>query len=150
MWLFDSNKIVWWKKLIEKDLSYNFHIWKNACHRVFIQFSVRMEMYVWQEVSHIWKLYDKKFWSTRAACPLSCIFSTKSIIIFTPLKLVQFIFCFSFQNDLLLHYDTKIEANNWGIYNFFGFHFKPPMIFHKKFLKNFQKIVCLLFLKFQD
>ena len=50
-----------------KHLSYNFHIWKNAYHRVFIQFSVRMELYeiVWQEVSHIWKLYDKKFWSTR-------------------------------------------------------------------------------------
>ena len=32
-----------------KHLSYNFHIWKNAYHRVFIQFSVRME------------LYDKKF-----------------------------------------------------------------------------------------
>ena len=50
-----------------KRLSYNFHIWKNAYHRVFIQFSVRMELYeiVWQEVSHIWKLYDKKFWSTR-------------------------------------------------------------------------------------
>ena len=32
-----------------KHLSYNFHIWKNAYHRVFIQFSVRM------------KLYDKKF-----------------------------------------------------------------------------------------
>ena len=26
-------------------LSYNFHIWKNAYHRVFIQFSVRMELY---------------------------------------------------------------------------------------------------------
>ena len=51
---------------MEKHLSYNFHIWKNIYHRVFIQFSVRMELYkiVWQEVSHIWKLYDKKFWST--------------------------------------------------------------------------------------
>ena len=28
-----------------KHLSYNFHIWKNAYHRVFIQFSVRMELY---------------------------------------------------------------------------------------------------------
>ena len=29
-----------------------------------------MELYeiVWQEVSHIWKLYDKKFWSTRVIC----------------------------------------------------------------------------------
>ena len=53
---------------MEKPLSYNFHIWKNAYHRVFIQFSVRTELYeiVWQEVSHIWKLYDNKFWSTRA------------------------------------------------------------------------------------
>ena len=52
---------------MEKHLSYNFHIWKNAYHRVFIQFSVRMELYeiVWQEVSHVWKLYDTKFWSTR-------------------------------------------------------------------------------------
>ena len=51
-----------------KHLSDNFYIWKNAYHRVFIQFSVSMELYeiVWQEVSHIWKLYDKKFWSTRA------------------------------------------------------------------------------------
>ena len=30
---------------MEKHLSYNFHIWKNAYHRVFIQFSVRMELY---------------------------------------------------------------------------------------------------------
>ena len=28
-----------------KHLSYNFHIWKNAYHRVFIQFSVRIELY---------------------------------------------------------------------------------------------------------
>ena len=28
-----------------KHLSYNFHIGKNAYHRVFIQFSVRMELY---------------------------------------------------------------------------------------------------------
>ena len=28
-----------------KHLSYNCHIWKNAHHRVFIQFSVRMELY---------------------------------------------------------------------------------------------------------
>ena len=28
-----------------KHLSYNFHIWKNVYHRVFIQFSVRMELY---------------------------------------------------------------------------------------------------------
>ena len=28
-----------------KHLSYSFHIWKNAYHRVFIQFSVRMELY---------------------------------------------------------------------------------------------------------
>ena len=28
-----------------KHVSYNFHIWKNAYHRVFIQFSVRMELY---------------------------------------------------------------------------------------------------------
>ena len=55
-----------------KHLSYNFHIWKNAYHRVFIQFSVLMELYefVWQEVSHIWKLYDKKFWSTREYCAI--------------------------------------------------------------------------------
>ena len=61
---------------MEKHLSYNFHIWKNAYHRVFIQFSVRMELYktVWQEVSDIWKLYDKKFWSTRVVLfQLSCI-----------------------------------------------------------------------------
>ena len=47
---------------MEKHLSYNFHIWKKAYHRVFIQFSVRMQLYeiVWQEVSHMWKLYDKK------------------------------------------------------------------------------------------
>ena len=52
---------------MEKHLSYNSHIWKNAYHRDFIQFSLRMELYeiVWQEVSLIWKLYDKKFWSTR-------------------------------------------------------------------------------------
>ena len=31
--------------VMEKHLSYNFHIWKNAYHRVFIQFSVRMELY---------------------------------------------------------------------------------------------------------
>ena len=57
-----------------------FSYMKNAYHRVFIQFSVRMELYeiVWQEVSHIWKLYDKKFWSTRALnkfsiiCPKNC------------------------------------------------------------------------------
>ena len=28
-----------------KYLSYNFHKWKNAYHRVLIQFSVRMELY---------------------------------------------------------------------------------------------------------
>ena len=28
-----------------KYLSYNFHLWENAYHRVFIQFSVRMELY---------------------------------------------------------------------------------------------------------
>ena len=31
--------------LWRKDLSNNFHLWKNAFHRVFIQFSVRMELY---------------------------------------------------------------------------------------------------------
>ena len=42
-------------------------MWKNAYHGVFIQFSVRMELYeiVSQEVFYIWKLYGKKFWSTR-------------------------------------------------------------------------------------
>ena len=52
---------------MEKHLSYNFHIWKNVYHRALIQFVVRMELYeiVRKEVSHIWKLYDKKFWSTR-------------------------------------------------------------------------------------
>ena len=41
---------------------------ENAYHRVFIQFFIRMESYeiVRQEASHIWKLYDKMFWSTRA------------------------------------------------------------------------------------
>ena len=50
-----------------KYLSYNFHLWENACHRVFIKFSVRMELYetVWKEISHLWELYDKHFWSTR-------------------------------------------------------------------------------------
>ena len=54
---------------MEKYLSFNFHIWKNAYYRVFIQFSLRMELYeiVRQENSHIWKLYDKKFWSTRGS-----------------------------------------------------------------------------------
>ena len=47
---------------MEKYLSSNFHIWKIAYHRVFIQFPVRMELY---ESFHIYKLYDKKFWSTR-------------------------------------------------------------------------------------
>ena len=63
-------------------LSYNFHIWKNAYHRVFIQFSVRMELYeiVWQEVSHIWKLYDKKFWSTRVVINLLNRFDSCSLI----------------------------------------------------------------------
>ena len=41
-----KNQYFWF---MGKHLSYNFHIWKNAYHRVFIQFSVRME------------LYDKKF-----------------------------------------------------------------------------------------
>ena len=52
---------------MEKHLLYKFHIWKNAYHKVLIQFSVRMELYeiVWQEVSHIWKLYGTKFCSTR-------------------------------------------------------------------------------------
>ena len=52
---------------MEKHLSYKFHIWINAYHRVLIQFSVRMELYeiVRQEASHICKLYDKMFWSTR-------------------------------------------------------------------------------------
>ena len=38
-----KNKIFFcfWKNT----LSYNFHIWKNAYHRVFIQFSVRMDLY---------------------------------------------------------------------------------------------------------
>ena len=31
--------------LWRKYLSYNFHLWENAYHRVFIQFSVRMELY---------------------------------------------------------------------------------------------------------
>ena len=37
-----------------------------------------MELYeiVWQEVSHIWKLYDKKFWSTRE---ITIIFKKKLI-----------------------------------------------------------------------
>ena len=62
---FRNKKSFFW--FMEKYLSYNFHIWKNAFHRVFIQFSVSMDLYeiVWQEVSHIWKLYDKKFWSTQ-------------------------------------------------------------------------------------
>ena len=48
-------------------VSYNFHLWENAYHRVFIHFSVRMELYeiVWKEFSHLWELYDKHFWSTR-------------------------------------------------------------------------------------
>ena len=37
-----KNQILWF---MEKHVSYNFHIWKNAYHRVFIQFSVRMELY---------------------------------------------------------------------------------------------------------
>ena len=37
------NKSNFW--FMGKHLSYNFHIWKNAYHRVFIQFSVRMELY---------------------------------------------------------------------------------------------------------
>ena len=37
-----KNKSFWF---MGKHLSYNFHIWKNAYHRVFIQFSVRMELY---------------------------------------------------------------------------------------------------------
>ena len=46
---------------------YNYHIRKNIYRKDFIQFPVPMELYgiVWQEVSHTWKLYDKKFWSTR-------------------------------------------------------------------------------------
>ena len=60
-----NKKSTFW--LMEKHIWFNFHILKNGYHRVFIQFSVCMEMYenVWQEVSHIWKLYDKKFWSNR-------------------------------------------------------------------------------------
>ena len=40
---------------------------ENAYLIEFIQFSVRMELYevVWSEVLHIWKLYDKKFWSMK-------------------------------------------------------------------------------------
>ena len=31
--------------LWRKYLSYNFHLWENAYHKVFIQFSVRIELY---------------------------------------------------------------------------------------------------------
>ena len=31
--------------LWRKYLSYNFHLWENADHRVFIHFSIRMELY---------------------------------------------------------------------------------------------------------
>ena len=64
----NKNQNFWF---MEKHLSYNIHIWKNVYHRDFIQCSVRMALYgiVWQEVSHIWKLYDKKFWSTRVYHP---------------------------------------------------------------------------------
>ena len=37
-----KNQTFWF---MEKHLSYNFHIWKNAYHRVFIQLPVRMELY---------------------------------------------------------------------------------------------------------
>ena len=43
-----ENKITNKKQLFglwRKYLSYNFHFWENAYHRVFIQFSVRMELY---------------------------------------------------------------------------------------------------------
>ena len=41
-------------------------------YRVFKQFSVRMELYeiVWKEISHLWELYDKHFWSTRETSSL--------------------------------------------------------------------------------
>ena len=60
-----KNQTFWF---MENYLSYNFHLWKNVYHRDFIQCSVRMALYgiVWQEVSHIWELYDKKFRSSRA------------------------------------------------------------------------------------
>ena len=38
-----KNKSNFW--IMEKYLSYNFHIWKNSCHRDFVQFSVRMALY---------------------------------------------------------------------------------------------------------
>ena len=38
-----SKKSTFW--CMEKHLSYNFHICKNAYHRVFIQFSVLRELY---------------------------------------------------------------------------------------------------------
>ena len=59
-----KNQTFWF---MEKHLSNNFHLWKNVYHRDFIQYSVRMALYgiVWKEVSHIWKLEDKKFRSSR-------------------------------------------------------------------------------------
>ena len=83
---------------MEKHLSYNFHLWKNVYHRDFIQSSVRMALYgiVWQEVSHIWELYDKNFRSSRVNiiqaystwCAQSCIFLNHKLNLKTPIQIL--------------------------------------------------------------
>ena len=88
----------------------HFSYMKNAYHKDFIQFSVRMELHeiVWQEVSHIWKLYDKKFWSTRAY--KDDVFTEESFSIFIriPFSLfVLFIHAWEF---------GWYSSQNWAVY----------------------------------
>ena len=56
---------------------------ENAYHRVFIQFSVRMELYEKKFLIY-GKLYDKKFWSTRVDKELHYLdhFHKNSLLVF--------------------------------------------------------------------
>ena len=109
--------------LWRKHLSYNFHLWENAYHRVFMQFSVRMELYeiVWKEISRLWELYDKHFWSTRVKCQwkrflkhyglLRGVFFCQKSIVFGFFELV----------DTFPYYCTgkvKIKRGFWNIKSF--------------------------------
>ena len=65
-----------------------FSYMENAYHRVFIQFSVRMELYEKKFLIY-GKLYDKKFWSTRVDKELHYLdrFHKNSLLVF---ELVQY------------------------------------------------------------
>ena len=69
-------------------------------HSFFIQFSVRMELYeiVWKEISHLWELYGKHFWSTREDAPFVLF------LLFQPL--------WSFRQIFHMFKDMSVDSRN--------------------------------------